>query len=312
MAPLPPPEDENHPHHNININTNANNATSKKRIGRKLTKHRKPTRSSSVQYPDRLKDDADAQEDVTAPQGKITNYMNQSVFSMIAAAGSRTDFNARFDDESSGSDTEQEGGGAVHYATAALGRDDATPTAAAAVAAANASPPPPHRPREDERKEKKKKEEEEEEETGRGDEGQGKDIKRKSESRLRRSLPKLNLRTQREKNYMSQSSFLPEGDAEAMRAAMRPVTPRDAPVMSRMIEAQAQLNAVVPPLPAGLTIASDHPTIVEEEESQSSSLVKRLMEIFGLEKPEEVISGTWGVLGPPFCTPTRMEPRALN
>jgi len=82
----------------------------KYRVGRKLTKKaRPPHRLPSAHIPERLRDGDDAQEDVTAPVKGAhgpPQYMNQSVFSMIAAAGSRTDFNARFD-ESSDSEDEQ-------------------------------------------------------------------------------------------------------------------------------------------------------------------------------------------------------------
>lgn len=77
-----------------------------KRVGRKLIKKRKPQRSSSLQYPERLKVGNDEHEDVTAAKGMPAQQMNQSVFSMIAAAGSKVDFNARFEDGSSESEEE--------------------------------------------------------------------------------------------------------------------------------------------------------------------------------------------------------------
>ncbi|KAK5258316.1 Sterol 3-beta-glucosyltransferase, partial [Exophiala xenobiotica] len=77
--------------------------------GRKLQK-RNPNlhRLPSSHIPSRLSLGADAQDDVTAPsrgRNAPAQYMNQSIFSMIAAAGSRTDFNARFDESS---DSEEE------------------------------------------------------------------------------------------------------------------------------------------------------------------------------------------------------------
>lgn len=77
-----------------------------KKVGRKLIKKRKPQRSSSLQYPERLKVGNDEHEDVTAAKGMPAQQMNQSVFSMIAAAGSKVDFNARFEDGSSESEEE--------------------------------------------------------------------------------------------------------------------------------------------------------------------------------------------------------------
>ena len=53
-----------------------------------------------MEIPERFKDGDDADEDITLLPG-ATAYMNQSVFGMIAAAGSQVDFNARFDAQSS-------------------------------------------------------------------------------------------------------------------------------------------------------------------------------------------------------------------
>jgi sterol 3beta-glucosyltransferase len=79
--------------------------TGKRRLSQRLrassqSLHRLP----SSRIPDRFKDDDDIQEDVAAPprdaKGRDVQYMNQSIFSMIAAAGSRSDFHSRFDDSS--------------------------------------------------------------------------------------------------------------------------------------------------------------------------------------------------------------------
>src|SRR5205814_7893840 len=79
----------------------------KKRTGMKLSKKKKDARQS-VDIPERFRDGDDAQDDVTAPRGYSAQYMNQSVFSMIAAAGSKVDFHSRFDGDSSESEEEQE------------------------------------------------------------------------------------------------------------------------------------------------------------------------------------------------------------
>lgn len=72
----------------------------KKRVARKLTKKRKEGRQVTMEIPERFRDGDDADEDCTALHGRNA-YMNQSVFGMIAAAGSQVDFNARFDGQSS-------------------------------------------------------------------------------------------------------------------------------------------------------------------------------------------------------------------
>lgn len=88
---------------------------------------------------------------------------------------------------------------------------------------------------------------------------------------------------------MSQSSLPLSSERSASTESQRGVTPRDAPVMSRMLEAEAQLGT------------STELTVSEKESSQElknvqlgaskSSLVIRLKEIFGFVTAEEVISG---------------------
>src|SRR5437773_1129309 len=78
----------------------------KKRTSVKLSKKKRGPRQS-VDIPERFRDGEDAQDDVTAPRGNSAQYiMNQSVFSMIAAAGSKVDFHSRFDGDSSESEEE--------------------------------------------------------------------------------------------------------------------------------------------------------------------------------------------------------------
>jgi len=82
----------------------------KKAMPSKLVKRKHLHRLPSARLPERLRSHGeDTQEDVTAPShgAGASRYMNQSIFSMIAAAGSKTDFNARFD-ESSDSDENSE------------------------------------------------------------------------------------------------------------------------------------------------------------------------------------------------------------
>ena len=230
----------------------------KKRVGRKLTKRRKPQRHPSVQYPERFQDGNDAHEDVTAPPGQNAQYMNQSVFSMIAAAGSKVDFNSRFDDESSDSDGEQEDtnarGLAVQGVELPLEKDTK-----------EQGEPGVQRPK------------------------SGRHGRKPSENKLLRSLPKLNLRTVKEKNYMSGSTHLPSPEAVAPHESPRPVTPRDAPVMSRMLEAQAQLSSSILSLDQREDALEKSARLLES----STSLVTRLMEIFGYDEREEVISGSF-------------------
>lgn len=71
-----------------------------KRVARKLTKRRKEGHQVTMEIPERFRDGDDADEDCTALPGQNAN-MNQSIFGMIAAAGSKVDINSRFDAQSS-------------------------------------------------------------------------------------------------------------------------------------------------------------------------------------------------------------------
>ena len=218
-----------------------------KHVGRKLTKRRKPLRTSSVQYPDRLKEGDDVNEDVTAPKGQSGQYMNQSVFSMIAAAGSKVDFHARFEGESSDSEDDDQAPSKPPVVEDQLeGRKDDSVT-----------------------RSKTKRQ-------------QGKSV----EGRGFRHLPKLNLKTIKEKNYMSQSVWLPTKNVPSDVGSPKGVTPRDAPVMGKMLEAQATLSPSIPLSDIEERLPED-----EKDVGSPTGLRTRLMEIFGFESPEEVISG---------------------
>ncbi|MCJ1282857.1 Sterol 3-beta-glucosyltransferase [Xylographa opegraphella] len=231
-----------------------------KKFGRKLTKLRKPNRHASVQYPERLQPGDDVQEDVTAPKGKMPTYMNQSVFGMIAAAGSKSDFHARFDDESSGSSDEEENGQKLPGADAQEAQRTSKGVAEEQMQTQERSGKP------------------------------STDSKNGFNMRLRRSLPKLHLRTAKEKKYMSQSSILPAADSELSTRASDVATPRDAPLMSRMLEAQAQMISSTADLKKTTGLPEALTTGNSKELDGKTTLVTRLMEIFGFAKPEEVIS----------------------
>ncbi|KAG0647138.1 Autophagy-related 26 [Hyphodiscus hymeniophilus] len=78
----------------------------KKRVARRLTKRRKEGHRVTMELPERFREDGDdVEQDCTAPPDSKA-FMNQSVFGMIAAAGSQVDFNARFDAQSSDEEDE--------------------------------------------------------------------------------------------------------------------------------------------------------------------------------------------------------------
>lgn len=233
----------------------------KSRVGRKLTKKRKLQRAPTVEIPQRFQDGDDANEDVAACRGQQAQYMNQSVFSMIAAAGSKVDFHSRFDDESSDSDGESR---------------------------------QPINAREIERErvgEAPEKHTEDLQQTLGPLTTSEKHRRKLSEHRLLRSLPRLNLRTSKQKDHMSASGLLPSMDVSSGSNHSSNTTPRDAPVMSRMLEAEAQAH-----LHSSTSLSdrrNDMAAVAENDEGDASptSLAVRLMEIFGYNKAEEVISG---------------------
>lgn len=226
----------------------------KRRTGRKLTKKRKPQRNPSVQYPDRLKVGADVHDDVTAAKGQPAQQMNQSVFSMIAAAGSKVDFHARFEDESSDSEEEDD------PSTLPYGLDMHNTDVLSYEPVSEQRDP----------------------------RATGQKLgKQQWQHTALKPLPKLNLRTIQEKNYMSESSGMPFAELPSISSPAS-ITPRDAPVMSRMLEAQAQLGASAEGL--NMPKAESSPGKLKDR-NNPSNLAIRLKEIFGFEKPEEVISG---------------------
>lgn len=230
---------------------------SKRRTSRKLIKKRKPQRHTSVQFPERLKlkEGEDIYEDVTSGKGNPSQHMNQSVFSMIAAAGSRVDFHARFENESSDSEEDKPSSSLPDVSSQGTG-----------VPLEGDIDTPPQLLEKSEKVE-----------IQRG---------RKTASRATRALPELSLKTIEEQKYLARSGRLPSSTLLSPISSATNVTPRDAPVMSMMLEAQAQLD---PSLSHSCTQKGELDSSKQLE--THSSLVIRLMEIFGFEKPEEVISG---------------------
>ena len=225
----------------------------KKRASRKLLKKRKTKRSSSLQYPERLKfgDGEDAHEDVTASKGQPPQHLNQSVFSMIAAAGSKVDFHARFEEGSSDSEEGED------LSSGDMDHGDCSPREHEDEKA-NISPVA-ERPNQ------------------RCDELPA--------DKTGRFLPKSNLRTIEEKGCISEASQL---SSDELVSSPSNITPRNAPVMSMILHAQAQI------------VSSNMGTQTRADQSgipggtvEPSSLATRLKEIFGFEEPEEVISGMW-------------------
>ena len=227
-----------------------------------MTKEKPSIRMPSVKYPKRLREGEDAQEDVTAANDTPAQYMNQSVFSMIAAAGSKVDFHARFDEGSSDSEDETE--------------DRMTPTHTLTLQSDPSSSL---------------------EEISEGQHDVARSAKSAPETVVAldddrfRSLPKLNLSRIQEQNYMSQSTILPPSNAlSEIKSTPKGLTPRDVPVMSQMLEAQAE-QLLSSPVSPDVQDFDRGQNATQTHEEPPVTLVRRLKEIFGFAADEEVISG---------------------
>ena len=229
----------------------------KKRVGRKLTKKRREGHQVTMEIPERFKDGDDADEDITLLPG-ATAYMNQSVFGMIAAAGSQVDFNARFDAQSSDEEDDENDG------------PDTPP-----VQAPSRSSLQVEKTRKDKAAPKPEKH------------------RRKfSESKLLRSFPRMG-----SSKSKSKSSATPE-DLPSPSSSTEAPTPklqrshaslRDQSGMSRMLEAKAELS-MRPSFDVPRN-SRDTLGLMGGIAEQPSSLANRLMEIFNFEAAEDVIEG---------------------
>lgn len=216
----------------------------KKRVARKLTKRKKEGHQSTVKMPSHLEEGEDVEDDCTALHG-MNSYVNQSVFGMIAAAGSQADFNARFDGASS---------------------DDEEETAAPSPASTGSQVGK-------QRKDKA---------TGKSEEK--KSHRRLSGHNLLRSLPRLG--TKHKSKDKQSGSPVPESPSDTSSLTTHNASSRDAPVMSRMLEAKAELEM----RPSFDMQRQGYDGKTEDNGGPStSSLAKRLMEIFNFDQPEKVI-----------------------
>ena len=223
----------------------------KKRVARKLTKRRKEGHQVTMDIPERFRDGDDADEDCTAPP-EHKAYMNQSVFGMIAAAGSQVDFNARFDAQSSDEEDES-----------------AEPSSQSSEKDLQV-----HKVRQDKPA------------------GKSEKHKRKfSEHKLLRSISGLGSKSKAKSPPKTSS---PASESSAGHSAHdlkveRTPSHREPPVMSRMLEAKAELS--MRPSFDMKRLSEDLTQTYDNGESTSSSLAKRLKEIFEFEKAEDVIEG---------------------
>ena len=242
---------------------------SKRRVSKKLQKRRRddhPAHTSAMELPERLKGgDDESEEEVVAPQGPgmfMNMNMNHSIFGLIAAAGSQVNFNDRFEGQSSDEDDDGDSD------KPGKGRDtNISKTTVFRKPKSSAD-------------------------------GKGDRHKRKlSEHKLLKSLPALP-RLSRSKSkkestkLFAQTEEPAEMDIETSTSPAIEITgegSRLAPVMSRMLEARAEMSS---------RPSFDLDTLSGEKakdggaEEGPSLLAKKLMEIFEFDQPETVIEGT--------------------
>ncbi|RMZ85892.1 hypothetical protein DV737_g354, partial [Chaetothyriales sp. CBS 132003] len=247
-----------------NPSTSSRKSGSRNRLQRR---NRDRYRLPSSQIPSRLRLGDDAQDDVSAPDqagAPAAHYMHQSVFSMIAAAGSRTNFNTRFDDSSESEDEDQ--------CTKARDGRDGRDTREAQQSALLLG----------------------QEQDASGSSGGSAGVKAKkpaaapSFARSPPSLPvAISAKTpQNQGEVRQQRDSSPSRDSTDKSSSSNP---RDAPVMSRLITAEAEFQAANEG-EASESAESLSSTRDRGDSSPATLLATRLMEIFGFEKPENVIA----------------------
>lgn len=240
-----------------------------------------------MELPERLRDpggQADSEEEVLRPQGYgggMFMNMNQSIFGLIAAAGSQAGFAGRFEGQSSDEEEEEDADNSMARTVAGPRALDPGPHAAPSAALAQTTVLPEH--------------------ARRSPKAGSRHRRKLSESRLARSVSGLS-RFIRPSRVVSRPKTPPGEDAQPATAQDSPapapadVTPSiqitrtdtlTAPVMSRMLEARAQLAAR--PSFDSDRLSGEHSPGAGPGETGPTALAQKLKEIFQFERPEEVI-----------------------
>ncbi|KAL4926840.1 UDP-glucose:sterol glycosyltransferase [Aspergillus undulatus] len=231
-----------------------------------------PTRRTfTSSFPDRLKEDQDdSHMDYTAPPSDGISrggmhYMQQSVLSLIAAVGSRTDSGARFDG-SSDSEEETEAGFGKQPEISSGEQDTESPQADATLQIPSA---PQTRNHSKER---------------------GRRHRRSiSDPKLFRPFKSALINRRKEQGATGCPENSTSGRLSPFPVLPRPrsATPRAAPILSRMVEARALLES------ESQEESSQHSVEAKKdsapEETSASPLSLRLMEMFRFPAPERII-----------------------
>ncbi|KAK1960779.1 glycosyltransferase family 28 domain-containing protein [Colletotrichum sublineola] len=274
----------------------------KKRVGKKLLKKRFETNTPAIELPERLKEGDDSrEEDLVPTQGPpMFMNMNQSIFGLIAAAGSRVDFHDRFessDDESaddhdhhdrhreSADDKTRGLGHLLHRKqrrpdtqqqpdlskTTVLKKDSSSKSEKhrrkiSGSKLLRSLPALPRLPRHKSKKEKSKPQSPSEEAS--------------HASEARSTQPANHIREEEEAEEEEEEEEEEDEDEDDRDQRL-------APVMSRMLEAKAEMSAR--PSFDIERLSADQLTYSDSAESNSNALARRLQEIFEFDHPEAVI-----------------------
>jgi hypothetical protein len=222
-----------------------------------------------MDMPDRLRHGDDATEDVTAPKPGSKHYMNQSLFNMITAAGSTADFHTRFDGASSDSEGDVSDGSDGGVTTKLLREQRYTKSKVPAGSVPTVSS------------------------SSSLDAREHKHLRGSSKQTSIRTMPKLHLRSIKERNttldepmednMMSSQILAPPPKVQGIEDS----SSGDAPLLSRMLKGEAEMQAS----DQADYAASSGVVPGKKRKPAPVSLAERLKDIFGLDEPENVISG---------------------
>ncbi|KAI1123996.1 glycosyltransferase family 1 protein [Nemania abortiva] len=252
------------------------NAT-RRRPSRRMLKRNSEGRRPTLDFPDRFRNlRVDSDEDVRPPsQGpSMLMNMNQSIFGLIAAAGSTVDFNDRFEGQSSDEDDNNEDGHGGDMKDKEKGKKKQREQIAKTTVL------------------KKSPLSREKDPT---DEKQRRGIPRQLLQSLPQ-LPRLAARPLNQRSRLLKSSctggtsdhdreISTSPSPESTEADTADHSERLAPVMSRMLDARAEMSSRPSFDLEGLSRSQPN----EGDETGPTALARKLQEIFEFDRPEEVV-----------------------
>lgn len=258
-----------------------------RRVARKLTKKRKDERPYTMEIPKRLEEGDDVEEDCTAPRGVNGAMINQSVFGMIAAAGSQVDFGTRF--EGSEDDDEGDENASAARDIVRRSRDDGRLSGEQGVpgsSSGDAGTPSQEQSRDDKKSGLKAK---------------------VASNKLLRSLSHLGHSHRKHKSPSKLPTLLSESTSDASKSSKSSkaehkedmaeidtsasLQAKGPPVMGQMLDAREQAANERPSFESRGSLDRLQESSLSSEGDAESNLAKRLMEIFQFDEPEKVIEG---------------------